>query len=296
MAGAAVVTQQGTTVHISYADYDLEMIPEQGARVVSLKHGRHGEWLAGSARRWPARLPTTWDRGDTRGWDECVPNISPGTHPQTGTPLADHGEVWNRPWDWQPTLTGARTRIGGRLLPFEFQRDLGLTLDGLTARYRLENVSDQPYSVNWAMHLLLRGTPGELAIADDVQVRFDSVFGTPEPKPLGWFPWARIPEMLPFTEAGWAAKLFTRPGDTESVTMAHDNGALTVSLRDAPVPPTFGLWMNAGGWPDIDPLIHVGVEPGFGDHDSLAESIHSETALQAEPRIPYSWKVELQAS
>lgn len=300
MTGAVqvrTVKRRRAEVHqITHDNYSLEVIPTQGARVVSLKHGLHGEWLADSGRHWPEETPAMWGDGDTRGWDECIPNISTGIHPQTGTVLADHGEVWNRAWDWQPTPTGARTRIGGRLLPFEFQRTLGLTRSGLTARYRFENVSQDAYSINWAMHLLLQGTPSGIAIADDVQVRFDSVFGVPGPKPHGWFDWAQVPKLLPFMQRGWAAKLFTRAGDTESVTLRHDNNALTVSISDAPVPPTFGLWINAGGWPDIESLIHVGIEPGFGDHDALGESINSATALRAEPKTPYSWKVQLQAA
>jgi galactose mutarotase-like enzyme len=289
--------REGTIVHnFTHAGYELEVLPERGGRVISLQHGDHGEWLADDGKPWPTTPPVWWADGDVRGWDECLPNVAPGIHPELGIELADHGEVWNRPWDWQPTPTGIRTRIGGRLMPFEFQRLLGLTGSGVSARYRFENVSDTAYSIGWAMHLLLRGEPRLLQLPDDVPVRIDSTFGL-ETSSLGdsWKSWGDLRRQLPMTSLGWAAKIFTKAGSTSEVSLESDHGAISVSISETPIPASFGLWINACGWPSGDPVAHIGVEPGFGDHDFLPSAIEAKTTLSAKPKTTYTWKVSLHA-
>jgi hypothetical protein len=289
--------KEAVTQSLSGGLYDVEVVPESGARVTSLAHGDHGEWLADSGRGWPAQHPAAWSDGDNRGWDECLPNVAPGRHPELDAELADHGEIWNRAWEAEIDAGRLVTRVRGRLLPFEFERNLAVDRDGVSASYRLENVASMPYSVAWAMHLLLDATPRDLRLSAEVPVRVDSVFGLDASfLHEGWIAWGDLTERLPMDDLGWAAKVFTRPGSVDAMTVDDGRGTITVSISENTVPATFGLWLNAAGWPSESPLAHLGLEPGFGDHDELDAAMTSGSTLNVEPGEPSYWKVSMVAT
>jgi hypothetical protein len=107
-----------------------------------------------------------------------------------------------------------------------------------------------------------------------------------------WTSWAELAERLPLASTGWACKVFAR--DLETVEIL-DTDSLSVAIAAAPRPMTFGLWFNAGGWPTGDPLHHVGIEPGFGDHDDLGAASACKTSLTVEPSDAVHWTVAVRA-
>src|SRR5258706_13509394 len=84
----------------------LVLLPELGAKITSLVDLERGrEWLAGHDGRDYRRASLDADFGapDASGWDECFPSVGAGFHfasPWEGVRLADHGELWTRPWSW----------------------------------------------------------------------------------------------------------------------------------------------------------------------------------------------------
>jgi hypothetical protein len=147
------------------------------------------------------------------------------------------------------------------------------------------------------MHLLLDDPPASVVLPPDVPVRIDSLFGAAHrglaPGPAGaWQPWSAVRSRLLSSHDDWAAKVFTRPGSPSEVQVTRGAETLVVSIRDAPVEPTFGLWFNAGALPDAPGVRHLGVEPSFGDHDDLAEAVASGSTLPLTT-TPTRWSVLL---
>jgi hypothetical protein len=277
--------------------YVVDVLPERGARVVSLRHGDHGEWLADSDRDWPQDRPSLWADGDTRGWDECIPNISPGPCPELDVVLADHGDVWNAAWEAEQLPQGLATSVRGSALPFAFRRTISVSAAGVSTQYGFENIGTDAYPIAWAMHLLVDAKPENLILPPQTPVRVDSAFGLDGVLfEDGWMAWGDVSSRLPHGESGWALKAFTQPGSVAEVSMHDGRGTLTVAAAEAPAPVTFGLWLNAGGWPDTNPLTHVGIEPGFGDHDSLSAAIASDSALLTLPGRTVTWEVLITAT
>src|SRR5438128_9495905 len=100
----------------------VEVLPERGAMVASLVERATGrEWLdqppTGPERS--ARLGDVYGGAEACGWDECFPTVNPVAYPEPpwqGAPLADHGELWSRPWSWERTDDTVVTRIEGARL------------------------------------------------------------------------------------------------------------------------------------------------------------------------------------
>ncbi len=158
-------------------DEDHQPPPAPGARVALAQR-------PDPARRRRATCARSSRPGDSGGWDECFPTVAPSPMPgaPAGTPpLPDHGELWSAPWTSSAfehagnvTLTASAT---GRLLPYEFHREL--TLDArepvVRLRYRLRHTGDAPFPWIWSAHPLLNVQPGTtLELPTMRQVRVDA--------------------------------------------------------------------------------------------------------------------------
>lgn len=296
---SARVQDGSTVVTLDNSQICLELCPEQGAKVRSIIDRRTGRnWLSVTDRTWGDATAPRWEDSDRAGWDECVPNIAGGVHPTAHVELPDHGEVWSRPWAYDLLDSGIRTRIEGHVLAYTLTRDIVLSNETLLIAYRLENLAEEELDICWAMHLLADIKPSAVQLADDTPVRVDSTFGACNGVAAGqdWTTWSDLAARLAEAKPGWACKVFTRPGSVTSVAGADENGRLTVSFEEQPVPMTFGLWLNAGGWPSHEPLQHVGIEAGFGDHDDLSKARESNSTLCVQPRETATWSVSMEIS
>ncbi len=96
----AVRTLQGFDVyHLGNEAVELAVVPELGARLVSLKDLRTGrEWMwhpPGGLKLFRNRLGDDFSLSPLAGMDECPPTIAKCAW--QGTELPDHGEVWSAP-------------------------------------------------------------------------------------------------------------------------------------------------------------------------------------------------------
>src|SRR5438477_6586264 len=83
-------------VKLQRSPWDLEVRPERGGRITSLK--LRGEELLDQGIGVDDPAAENFVEGGARGWDEMVPNVE-----ATGT-LPDHGEAWRMSWE-VPYLT-----------------------------------------------------------------------------------------------------------------------------------------------------------------------------------------------
>lgn len=274
--------------------WDVFALPAAGGRVVSLVDDAGIEWLAQSGRRWKSPPPALWVDGDTRGWDECFPNIAPGRHPETGVPLPDHGDLWASSAKWDEGAdVSLRTQWTAPTVGARLSREIAPVSDG-SLRIDYSAVVDRATVAAWSMHLLLSVRPEDVILAGDVQVRVDSAEGVDGLEPGEWLDWASVRGKLPLGEAGWACKLATRPGSAMRAAARKGQRELEITFGRVPRTPCFGLWLNAGGLPGAPELHHVGIEPAFGDCDDLTACVQDESALTLPPGPSY-WTVVLRS-
>src|SRR5579864_6232228 len=130
------------------ARWELEVIPERGGRIASLR--LDGEELLDQGIGVDQPTAKGFVEGGAWGWDEMVPNLEP-----TDT-LPDHGEAWRVPWT-VVARSGASVGMSceGRLVPWRLGRRILLGRD-VEVLYSYRNVGSEPHCAYWCAHPLFR--------------------------------------------------------------------------------------------------------------------------------------------
>ena len=279
----------------------VNVLPERGAMVSSLVDLESGvEWLDQPAEG-PDRdagLDAVYGGREACGWDECFPTVNPVPYPEPpweGVPLADHGELWSRPWAFEQGGAAVVTRIDGVRVPYGFERRLSLEGRSIVAEYKLWNPSNSPILGLWAMHPLLRARPG-MRVVLPREVRslgctYSSLDAGAVGSEIGWDDVRRLGP----PEEGLALKLFTGRLETGRAALVDGHRGAWIGIEWSPAElPYLGLWLNPGGWPPGGPVrYHVAFEPTFARADDLTTAARSGEAARVEPGAAVRWKVTL---
>ena len=128
----AVRREQGFEVYsLENEEIELAVVPELGAKIISLKNLRTGrEWLwhpQGGLKLFRNCAGDEFSESPLVGIDECLPTIAPCSWRERKLP--DHGELWSLPWDvddeaWENGIL--KTGVQLRISPFEFERTIEL--------------------------------------------------------------------------------------------------------------------------------------------------------------------------
>jgi Aldose 1-epimerase len=262
---------------------ELVIVPELGARIVSLKNLRTGrEWLwrpRSGLKLFGNHWGEDFSRSPLAGIDECFPTIAPCVW--DGRSLPDHGELWNTAWHvddaaWQNGML--TTSVCSAISPFRFERTVQLENNAVRLNYRLSNMSGNAERFLWALHPLLRLQPGDqLQLPDSSRTKFN---GTTWIDAVD----VAIPDTLcaknivwPVCE-GWAAIQNSTTGDALEFSWNPEQN------------PALGLWLTRGGWHGHH---HFAIEPANGDHDSLAVAAGKDRCGTIAPRDTIGWEVTL---
>jgi galactose mutarotase-like enzyme len=285
-------------------ELEVMAVPTVGMRLTNLRRPRGREWL------W--RDASFSETASSGGWDECFPTVGaspiPGAPP--GTPsLPDHGELWSLPWASSAyehagavTLAASAT---GRLLPYEFQREV--TLDRhepvIRLRYRVRNTGGSQFPWIWAAHPVFNVQQGTtLELPSVRQVKLGEVHGLPKLSRddiVSWpdaFGGDRGRFIFP-GEGAWAAKLFGDVGQSGRMILTDPRRGerLEMVVRPEEVPQV-GIWINNRGWAPSErqPGHNLGLEPAIGAPDRLDEAVRDWNAAQTlRPGEERSWGVEV---
>lgn len=294
---------------------EVVAVPAVGMKLTNLRRPRGREWLwrndqmALAAPRHDASFVETADSG---GWDECFPTVSPSVVPGAapGTPmLPDHGELWSASWTSSVYQNGGGTALAasamGRILPYEFQREL--TVDPqepvMRLRYRVRNTGTSPFPWIWCAHPLFNVQPGTaLELPTMHQVRLDAVHGIPDLSRndiVSWpGPFGGDGRRFVFPGAGaWAVKLFGDVGPSGRMALVDPRAGERLEMRVRPDEvPQVGIWINNRGWAPGGrrPYANLGLEPAIGAPDSLEDAVRDwRTAQTLEPGEERSWALEV---
>jgi len=280
----AIRQLQGFAVHVLRNDeIKLAVVPELGAKIISLKNLRTGrEWLwhpPAGLRLFKNQVRDDFSTSPLVGIDECVPTIEPCSW--QGRELPDHGEVWSVPWQvdgeaWENGILKTRARLG--ISPFEFERTVELQGNEVRLGYQLHNLSAIPESFLWAIHPLLRMEGGdELELPDSTRKLFngetwvDAVSST-------------IPERN-------CAKIFARPVSEGWAAIRNQAGGDRLEFNwDSTENDTLGLWLTRGGWHGHH---HLAIEPTNADDDSLAVTAARKRCGTVAGKSSVSWQLGL---
>ena len=276
--------EQGFAVHVLRNEQvELVVVPELGARIISLKNLRSGrEWMwhpPGGLKLFRNRAGDDFASGPLAGMDECLPTIAPCSW--QGRELPDHGEVWAVPWEvdeaaWEAGALKTSTKL--EISPLAFERTIELHDNEVQLGYQLKNLGAEDELYLWAMHPLLRFQDGDqLQLPPCVRSR---------PANEQWLnPVASaVPE-------GGCAKVFFRPIQIGSAGVYNRNTGDRLDFAWAPDEnDTLGLWLTLGGWHGHH---HLALEPTNAAHDALALAAEGDRCGVVEAGGTKEWNVSL---
>lgn len=281
----AVRREQGFEVFIlSNQEVELALVPELGARIISLKDLRTGrEWMwhpAGGRKLFRNGLGDNFENSPLVGLDECLPTIAPCSW--QGRDLPDHGEAWAAAWtlDFETWERGVlRTSVSLKISPFDFERTIELQGNEVRLSYQLNNRAAVQEHYLWAMHPLLR-----LQIGDQLELPSST--------------------RALLNGAAWIdAVNTTRPkGDCEKIFASLISEGLAAINNpetgdrlgfewDAVQNNTLGLWLNRGGQHGHH---HFALEPANGEPDVLAAAAQRKRCGVVAAHGSAAWQVCIQ--
>ena len=285
--------------------------PGSGGKVVSLFHRPTSrEWLAAQAEPGTDDPPgPVYDAVAAYGWDECFPTISPGRYPfegrWAGVPLADHGELWSRPWRVlraEPAFVELEAR--GTCLPYRFTRRVDVVDETITASYTVTNEGDEGFWALWAMHPLFAVGPGARillpGVGDAVVVPSPSAARVARAGHVSWPTTVAadgaVVDLATFPDRpGFALKLVAHAPRRAALTADPEAGAWVGIEASAELVPSLGVWVNDQGWPDGPlRLRHAALEPTSGTGDDLRGAVEAGAGWRIEPGRHLDWWARLQ--
>lgn len=262
---------------------ELEIVPELGARIVSLKR-------SDSSRQWLWKHPTKshWKKnqlGDSfadsplMGIDECVPTVLACEHKERLLP--DHGEVWSQPWalNREAIKQGIlETKIALQISPFTLTRSLSLSRDTVHFSYCLQNIGKKPEACLWCFHPVFSIETGDrIELPQEVrEVLVSQRLNLPEKWMSGdsW-PWPKPsesgPNLAEMNLGGHAesyAKAFAKMRDGDLSIRNETQGERLRLQYDSRQLPALGIWICRGGWLEAH---QVALEPSHAAVNALDE-------------------------
>jgi galactose mutarotase-like enzyme len=256
--------EQGFTVYtLSNQAVEIAVVPELGAKIISLKSQRTGrEWMwhpAGGLTLFKNSAGDDFSLSPLVGTDECLPTIGPCVWRDRQLP--DHGEVWNARWAvdeeaWRKGILKTSLRL--EISPFHFERTIELDEDGVRLGYQLSNRSSTAEYFLWALHPLLTVREGDRLILPDSTRAL-----------LGGADWIdALDTAIPENKC---SKLFAGPLK-EGFAGIHNpkTGERLEFEWNTGENNTLGLWLTRGGWHGHH---HFAIEPTNGNRDGLTAAV-----------------------
>ena len=277
--------EQGFEVFVlSNQDVALAVVPELGARIISLKDLRTGrEWLwhpDGGRKLFRNRAGDKFESSPLVGLDECLPTIAPCSWQERDLP--DHGEVWASAWsmDFEAWERGVlRTSVSLEISPFDFERTIELEENEVRLSYQLNNRGAAEELYLWAMHPLLRLQMGDrLELPTSTRALLD---GTP------W-----LDAVNSIRPKGDCEKLFASVVSEGRAAINNPGTGDRLEFRwDKAENNTLGLWLNRGGWHGHH---HFALEPANGEPDILTAAAQRKRCGAVAPHGSVAWQVCIQ--
>jgi galactose mutarotase-like enzyme len=267
---------------LSNSSLDVIVLPERGAKIVSIRDASEREWLEQPLlplTDLPSRSIQFVD-GDMCGWDECAPTI---VSCEVDTiKLADHGDFWSQSWTRQPDGW-----LSARAYEWDFELFRRITLDGpkIVLDYRI-NSGGQSFPFLWAAH-------PQFVAEDDTEVVLHK--GVTElVRVLGEQVLERVAvddvRHLADIRKNSSAKYYVDPDvEIRNVGIKHGDGSqLSMSWTDGL--PYLGLWFDRSTYSRNDV---IALEPTTGFFDSCEVARRLGRVPIIEPSSNFSWSLEM---
>ncbi len=140
----------------------LQILPDRGGKIASIRdRQRDFELLYQPSGGYPPLYPgMSFSQGDASGFDDVFPSMGEryeGALWGEVLDLPDHGEIWTA--ELEPEVISSRKirlRTRGRVLPYEYTREISLEERRVKAEIRIRNMGERKLPLVWVSHGLMR--------------------------------------------------------------------------------------------------------------------------------------------
>lgn len=296
----------------------LSFLPDIGGKMIELYHKPSSrEFLVESrfGKRQYNRpfLGAAFEKYDISGFDECFPTIAPSRYSvasDTGErwlSLPDHGELWNRPWNYEIHSEYFYLNISGVYFPYTFTKKIFLKGRKVRIEYQVSNRSKMTFHFLWSAHPLLKVEPGDkLIFQNPVSQAYLEWSSEPHSVRYGKkYPWPGLGHaseatdwsLIQSAQKGFAAKCFIESAQSGSagVYFFRSNESLLFHYRAEEIP-YLGVWLCYGGWPSSELHKHltVALEPCSSPTDVLQQAVEQGQGTLLPPGGSLRWELELE--
>ncbi len=277
-------------IHLSHASWEVECLPEDGARISSLKYKGY-ELLTTAPVKF---IPPKKDYGEyeTRpvyGYDDCFPTVTACQYPNENLQCRDHGQLCWQSWTVEKKVGQLICSTQLTELPVEFVRVLVFTEDKIYWHFEVKNRSGKAIEFLHVMHPLMR-----LDRVDKVDVpKFGHVVDEDNQSFLELKDSQEVNGFLRGVAPGAYRMLLLKgiKGDKTKITFSNQM-SLEIDF-DHKLFPTFGIWWNNNGYPDEEGIRRneCAFEPIPGFNSNLEESYCKETYLTVPASGSFQWEI-----
>jgi galactose mutarotase-like enzyme len=285
-----------SSITIESASVRIELVPEIGAKLVSILYKPTGkEWLLDSGQR-PLRQPefgSTFSNWDMSGFDECFPTINPcHVEMEEKISLPCHGEVWSIPWNYEVEEDSVVCSVRSPQLPYRLTRRISFTSAAqIRLDYQVENEGNLPLPFLWVPHPQFNvDEPTSILLPPQVQEML-CVYGGHTLQNGELYEWDAISLMSP--EITGDGRKFYFPGKVSagwSGLYGQESGNFLIISVPPDKVPYLGVWMDEGMFND---RATCALEPSIGYYDALDMAVANGTAQEIPPNGSFSWHLNI---
>lgn len=291
----------------------ISVLPDFGGKISEIVHKKTGtQFLKDTPeeidRIHPPQFGDDFVPPYAFGFDECFPNISPGTIIVDGRSieLHDHGELWSQKCLHSYNESEIHLFYSGVNLQYNLKKVITLDKNSVVIKYILENREDAAFDYIWSSHPLLDVKKGdEILLSDDINELMINWASTDKFGGFGdsieWPLKSKNGQELNYSivqgmDEMAALKLFTHKINRGIAGVYKRAEDLSLVFRfDTAKVPYLGLWLCYGGWPEneSEPDFTVAIEPARGGFDCLQEAVKGNRAMKIETGDTHTWKLEI---
>jgi galactose mutarotase-like enzyme len=284
------------TIELSSDELRVAVSTRRGARVTSI-FSRHDEreWLRktrGTSHNESLDYGSVFTDSDHGGWDEMFPTVDPCVFPVkpfVGTPMPDHGELWQLEWEvLDKSASALHQRVISDRFAYTFERRLSLSGATLRVEYECCIESQVAVPLLWALHPQFEMRHGSRVLLEG---QVDSVLDTSDALSVQEVPWVGDLQVARDVPEGRDRMIYVRPGDTiRAATLIDESGPSLTLTWDQVFAPYFGIWLDHGRYTEGSV---VALEPTNGFFDDLERAHAGKTIRAFEPGVTTSWWLEI---
>lgn len=277
-------------IRADYGSWEVECLPEDGARISSLKYKGYELLTKAPSSFTPPR--ENYGEYETRpvyGYDDCFPSCDECNYPILNFKCRDHGQLCWEKWEVNNTTNALICLVETKEPLVKFTRLLKFTNDAVIWNFEVFNKTSKSLPFLHIMHPLMRLNQVQSIELPEFELIYDenNNINLPLTSPLSVNIYLRLIRLGDF-------RMLLMKRIKEGRARITFKNSVTLEINfDPELFPTFGIWWNNSAYPNEEGIRRneCAFEPIPGTSSHLEKSYSDGSYLNVLPGQTFSWSV-----